>query len=60
MELRAGRPEKRSTGTTISDLGISKDQSSKWQQLADVPEGEFAAVGRRYRDAGLRELLGFR
>lgn len=25
----------------LSDLGITKDQSSKWQQLANVPEAEF-------------------
>ena len=26
---------------TLSDLGISRDQSSQWQQLADVPQGLF-------------------
>ena len=26
---------------TLSDMGISKNQSSKWQQLANVPEDEF-------------------
>ena len=26
---------------TLSDYGISRDQSSRWQQLADVPDGEF-------------------
>lgn len=30
--------------TTLAELGISKDQSSKWQQLAAVPEAEFEAV----------------
>lgn len=27
--------------TTLKDLSITPDQSSKWQQLADVPEAEF-------------------
>lgn len=26
---------------TLKDLGITRDQSSKWQQLANVPEAEF-------------------
>lgn len=26
---------------TLSQIGITKDQSSKWQQLANVPEDEF-------------------
>jgi hypothetical protein len=27
----------------IPDLGISLDQSSQWQQLAEIPEREFEA-----------------
>jgi hypothetical protein len=27
--------------TQLSDLGITRDQSSKWQQLANVPDAEF-------------------
>ena len=43
---KGGRPtENRSLDTTsLSDLGISKDQSSKWQRLAQVPEDEFEAA----------------
>lgn len=44
MDLKAGRPEKSSTDTRISDLGVSYDQSSKWQQLAAVPEEDFEAA----------------
>lgn len=29
------------TKQTLSDIGISKDQSSKWQRLAQVPDDEF-------------------
>ncbi len=33
---KTGRPEKRSPDTTLSDMGISKDQSSKWQKLGSA------------------------
>jgi hypothetical protein len=29
---------------TLEELGISKTQSSKWQQLADVPKDQFEAA----------------
>lgn len=37
------RPPEQET-RTLSDLGITKDQSSKWQKLAAVPEAEFEAA----------------
>jgi hypothetical protein len=42
-----GRPNKKpSSGTrvsTVADLGLTYDESSKWQKLAQVPEEEFQA-----------------
>jgi hypothetical protein len=35
---RDGRPKNASTGTGLSDVDISYDQSSRWQKLAAVPE----------------------
>jgi hypothetical protein len=32
------------TASALSDLGVSKYQSSKWQQLADVPDDDFEAA----------------
>lgn len=32
------------TASTLSDLGITKRQSSDWQQLAAVPEEQFEAA----------------
>lgn len=38
-----GRPEKRYTDDTIKldEIGISKVQSSHWQQIAEIPEDDF-------------------
>ena len=38
-----GKIESRST-TQLKDIGITRDQSSKWQQLAEVPDHEFEAA----------------
>lgn len=47
-QLKRGAESPRSdgatTGKTLSDLGISKDQSSRWQKLAQVPADEFEAT----------------
>jgi hypothetical protein len=41
-----GRPKKPSSGTrvsTVADLGLTYDESSKWHKLAEIPEEEFEA-----------------
>lgn len=41
MDRAKGRPEKVSRRTTLSDVGISRDQSSRWQKLGAVPDETF-------------------
>ena len=41
-----GRPPKASSATTLSSLGLSRDQSAKWQRLANVPDDQFEAALR--------------
>jgi hypothetical protein len=50
-----GRPsQNRSNDTTsLKDIGITKDQSSRWQQVASIPEKHFeAAVEMAKNSAG--------
>jgi hypothetical protein len=39
-----GRPEKESQDATLSQLGISRDESSRFQQIAAVPKKQFDAA----------------
>ena len=39
-----GRPNKASSGATLSSLGISRDQSARWQKLAGIPDEKFEAA----------------
>ena len=40
-----GRPQKQSHAATISEMGITKSQSSRWQALGKVPEAAFRLRG---------------
>lgn len=52
-KAKEGRPTENLSGQptgfsqpTLTDLSISRDQSSQWQKLADVPEAPFEAALR--------------
>lgn len=54
-EMRAIGPQQRAPGpgrgkasphATLSEIGVTRDQSSKWQRLAQIPEAEFEAALR--------------
>lgn len=50
-ERVTGRPEKLSQAETLSDLGISRTQSSRWQQVASIPDEHFEAAVSMAKDA---------
>ena len=43
-ERANGRPKKASESATLSKIGITRDQSSQWQRLAEIPTEEFEAA----------------
>lgn len=51
-ELRAGRPNA-DEGSALSGVGISQQQSSRWQRLSAVPEGKFRAWLEQVTESGL-------
>src|SRR4029453_12573594 len=55
-DKRAGRPENASTGTGLSDVDISCDQSSRWQKFAAVPE-EISSARCRENPTVCRRLV---
>jgi N6-adenosine-specific RNA methylase IME4 len=59
-ERAIGRPNKVSLETTLipatlEEIGITRDQSSKWQKLAAIPETEFEASIAKH--ATVKEIL---
>ncbi len=58
LDLRAGRPQKNGdmmsplSAPTLTDLGIEKKQSSRWQIMASVPEAEFEAEVAKVAKSG--------
>ena len=52
---KRGRPKNASTGTGLSDVDISYDQSSRWQKFAAVPE-EISSTRRREKPTVCRRL----
>jgi hypothetical protein len=51
-ELRAGQPSKGKNGDTLSQLEISRQQSSRWQKVAAVPEKTLSVYVRTTRERG--------
>jgi hypothetical protein len=41
VSAEAGHPQKALHEVTLSDLGITRLQSHRWQKLADVPKDKF-------------------
>jgi hypothetical protein len=60
----AGPLTGRKGSKSLGELGISHDQSSRWQKLADVPEEDFEATSRElttaYIDGSIVCRLWFR
>jgi hypothetical protein len=53
-----GRPGKASTETTLSDLNITRDQSSQWQKLGALPQRDFdLAIGESVRPPTTKGIL---
>ena len=50
--INKGRPKKVSHKAILSDIGIGKDTSSRWQQIAAIPRDELEALLAEARDIG--------
>lgn len=52
---KGGRPSKKNQShdvTSLADIGVSRKQSSRWQQIAKVPEEKFEQHIERQRESG--------
>jgi hypothetical protein len=58
MPKANGRPEKASTATRLSDLGITYDQSSQWQKLGAMSQKDFdCAIGTSVKPPSTKGVL---
>jgi N6-adenosine-specific RNA methylase IME4 len=55
-----GRPVEVSKGTTLIDMGISRDQSSKWQKIASIPEEKFENFLSVQKELSTSGILNFK
>lgn len=56
--IQHGGDQSKSSGTTLTKIGITRDQSSKWQELAELPVEDFEKIkiGKRSVKGALKEL----
>ena len=55
-----GRPVEVSKGTTLIDMGISRDQSSKWQKIASISEEKFENFLSVQKELSTSGILNFK
>jgi hypothetical protein len=61
---RGGRPPKTDSAArpvsdqvvTLKQFGITKTQSSQWEELAKIPDGEFEELLRAFRVDGVKPI----
>ena len=46
-----GRPSKVSQASTLTDLGLTRDDSSRWQKIAEIPTAQFESVIEETKEA---------
>jgi len=54
------KTESRSNDTTLNDIGVTKDQSSKWQKIASIPEEKFENFLSVQKELSTSGILNFK